>query len=54
MRDNLNRLVNAIQNNKRIEADEVFQYEITNKALEKLDAFKRQVASSFFNKPKES
>lgn len=47
------RLVEAIVNKRTIESTELFNYLITNKALTKLESFKKEQAKKLFNKNKE-
>lgn len=47
------RLVAAILEKRTIESSELFNYLITNKALSKIESFKKDQAQRIFNKDKE-
>lgn len=47
------RLIESIINKRKVESTELFNYLITNKALTKLESFKRDQAKKLFNKNRE-
>lgn len=44
------KLFDLITNNKTVEAQEQFSHLMANKAVERLDYFKKQAAQALFNK----